>query len=286
MKTTTLMVRGLRTNIQEWGNPDNPTLVLLHGWMDCGATFKYMAQYLSQDYYLVAPDLRGFGDTEHADGYWFPDYLADLHVLLEHYSPTQKVHLVGHSMGGNIVGMYAGIQPDRVARALILEGIGLPPTKPKDAPKKYRQWMSEILSDEPSKVYPNVDALKNSIAAVNPSLSASMVDDLAQLWGKPFGDDGQMQLKHDHKHRYTNPIRYNYDDMAEIWKEVTATVGLVMANDSWMYQRFTESGRIEQAKTLLDIKDNHYWVVERAGHMLHIEQAQQTAQCVREFFAG
>lgn len=278
------MLRGLRTHVQEWGNPSNPTLILLHGWMDCGGTFKYIADYLSEDYHLVAPDLRGFGETQHAESYWFPDYFTDLHALLEVYSPQQSADLVGHSMGGNIVTMYAGIQPERVNRVLNLEGIGLKPTQPKDAPDKYRQWMREILSDEPSKIYPNIDALKQSILAVNPTLPANVVDDLTTLWAKPYGGNGQMQLKHDHKHRYANPIRYNFDDVLAIWQEATATIGLVMAEDSWFYKTFSQSGRIDQVKQALNIAEQNYWLVANAGHMLHIEQAEQIANCIRAFF--
>jgi len=285
MKRTSLSVRGLRTNIQEWGDPAKPTLILLHGWMDCGATFQYIARFLEADYHLVAPDLRGFGETEHAPGYWFPDYFADLDVILDHYSPDTPAKLVGHSMGGNIVTMYAGIQPQRVASVLILEALGMPPTKPDEAPEKYRRWLREITSSEPSKVYPNVDIFKVSIRNGNPTLNEAIVEDLVGLWGRPYGDQGAMQLKHDHKHRYANPVRYNFDDVLEVWKEVTANVGLVMAAQSWMYRRFNKSGRIEQAKEVLNIADQHYWLVQNSAHMLHIEQPEQTADCIKAFFA-
>lgn len=285
MKKSTLMVRGLRTCIQEWGDPAKPTIVLLHGWMDCGASFDYMANYLGDEFHLVAPDLRGFGDTEHAPSYWFPDYFADLDVILDKYSPAQPCNLVGHSMGGNIVTMYAGIQPQRVDKVLILEALGMPPTEPNEAPGRYRRWLREIVTDEPSKVYPNVEVFKMSIRKGNPSLSEDVVDDLVQLWGKPHGKNGAMQLKHDHKHRYANPVRYNFDDVLAVWEQVSARVGLVMAEQSWMYQRFSESGRIEQAKDVLNIVEQDYSLVRDSAHMLHIEQPEQTAKCVRQFFA-
>jgi pimeloyl-ACP methyl ester carboxylesterase len=162
LRTTKLDIRGLLTHVQEWGEPSSPKLFILHGWMDCGATFKYMMPHLSDHFHVIAPDLRGFGETEKSpEGYWFPEYFADLEVLLSHYAPTGRVNLAGHSMGGNIVLMYAGIQPDRVARVLSLEGLGLPPSEPKDAVGKYRQWMTQVLSDEPSKIYPNINRLRH-----------------------------------------------------------------------------------------------------------------------------
>ncbi len=277
------MVRGLRTRIQEWGDPANPTLIMLHGWMDCGATYQYVAEHLEHDFHLVAPDLRGFGETEHAPGYWFPDYFADLDVILDKYAPN-GANLVGHSMGGNIVTMYAGIQPQKVNKVLILEALGMPPTEPNEAPDKYRRWMQEILSGEPSKVYPNVDVFKMSIRKGNPSLSEQRVDDLVHMWGQPYGDNGAYQLKHDHKHRYANPVRYNFDDVLEVWEQVRARVGLVMADQSWMYRRFSDSGRIKHARQVLRIHDDDYLMVRDAGHMLHIEQPEQTAESIRRFF--
>jgi len=102
MNSRKLNIRGLNYHIQEWGDSSKPLLILLHGWMDCGATYKFVSEYLISDYFLVAPDWRGFGQTDHAPGYWFPDYFADLEKILDHYTPDTATNLIGHSMGGNI----------------------------------------------------------------------------------------------------------------------------------------------------------------------------------------
>ena len=285
MQNKTLNIRGLNYHIQEWGKPEKALIVLLHGWMDCGATFKFMADYLTQDYYLVAPDWRGFGNTEHAPGYWFPDYFADLEVILDHYSPHAPANLVGHSMGGNIALMYAGIHPHRVSKVLSLEALGMAPTISQEAPEKYRRWMREITSQEPSKVYPNFDTLCYSVHKGNPDLEPEVVIELAYLWGEAYGDAGAYRLKHDHAHRYANPVRYNFDDVLAVWKEVTAKVGLVMATRSNFYQRFTQLGRMDEASKVLRINETDYYEVPDCGHMLHIEQPKSTAECILKFFA-
>ena len=279
-------MRGLQYHVQEWGEPELPTLFMLHGWMDCGATYKYMAPWLQDHFHIIAPDLRGFGETDHdPNGYWFPDYFADLEVLLQHYSPDSKVNLLGHSMGGNIALMYAGIRPERVARVLSLEGLGLPPSEPGAATGKYRQWMQQVLSDEPSKVYPNANLLKHSIYKGNPSLPDEIIEDLAELWGRPVGDGGAVMLKHDHKHRYANPVRYVYEDVQEIWKATEAKAGLVMAADSPHYEMFNASGRIDQARAALRVAADNYYMVKNSNHMLHLEQPEATAKCILHFFS-
>src|SRR5690606_23572690 len=101
---------------------------------------------LAQDRFVVAPDWRGYGDTElpQTDNYWFPDYLADLDFLLDHYAGDQPVDLVGHSMGGNIAMLYAGARPARIRKLVNLEGFGMPATQQAQAPGRYAKWMDEL----------------------------------------------------------------------------------------------------------------------------------------------
>jgi pimeloyl-ACP methyl ester carboxylesterase len=285
MKSTKLDIRGLDYHIQEWGDSSNPTLVFLHGWMDCGGSYKFVAEHLAEQFHIVAPDLRGFGETEHAKGYWFPDYFADLEKILDHYVPNQPANLVGHSMGGNIVLMYAGINPQRVGRVMSLESLGAMDSKSSETPDKYRRWMREILSGEPAKIYPNEMMFLRSIHKGNPSLSDDMISELAGLWGMPVGEDGAVCLKHDHAHRYTNPVRYNFDDTLALWQEITAKVAVVMAAQSRMYQHYEQIGRVEQALSVLKVSEENYSLIENCAHMLHLEQPQLTADAIRDFFS-
>src|SRR5262245_53533940 len=106
-----VVLRGLRFQLYEWQG-SHPPLILLHGWGDSGATYQFLVDHLQCERKCLAVDLRGFGRTQWPqEGYWFPDYLADLDALLEQVSPNEAVDLVGHSMGGNIAMLYAGIRP-------------------------------------------------------------------------------------------------------------------------------------------------------------------------------
>jgi len=288
VNTNQLDIRGLNYHVQEWGDSSKPTLFLLHGWMDCGITYKYVAERLVDSFFVVAPDWRGFGNTEHAPGYWFPDYFADLEKILDHYSPQEGARLVGHSMGGNIALMYAGISPHRVKAVMSLEALGMAPTTSADAPQKYRQWMQQILSSDATKIYPNIDTFKTSIRKGNPSLSEGIVNELVEFWGVPVvdaeGGAGAYRLRHDHAHRYTHPVRYNFDDVIELWKQISARVGLVMAEQSSLYEAFNKLGRLEQSINLLNIAEDDYTLISNSAHMLHLEQPEKTADCIRAFF--
>ena len=122
-----ITVRGLRTHVRHWGREGAPIIFMVHGWMDVGASFQFVADNLQGDWHVIAPDWRGFGLSERISGdtYYFPDYLGDLDAMLDHYSPREPVNLLGHSMGGNVVGLYAGVRPERVRRLINLEGVRL-----------------------------------------------------------------------------------------------------------------------------------------------------------------
>jgi pimeloyl-ACP methyl ester carboxylesterase len=119
----------LRLHIRRWGNPKAPTLFLLHGWMDVSASFQFVVDELQQDWNIVAPDWRGFGPSEWLGRpYFFAEHLGDLEAILNHYAPTGQVRLAGHSMGGILACLYAGIRPERVEKLITLEGFGIAPT--------------------------------------------------------------------------------------------------------------------------------------------------------------
>ena len=92
------------------------------------ASFQFTVDELDKDWYVIAPDWRGFGLSDWApQGYWFPDYVADLSAIINIISPDVEISLVGHSMGGNIAGLYTGVYPEKVQKLILAEGFGMPP---------------------------------------------------------------------------------------------------------------------------------------------------------------
>jgi pimeloyl-ACP methyl ester carboxylesterase len=158
-------VRGLQMHVRRWrtDGADPAPLVMLHGWMDCSASYQFIVDHLHGAWELFAPDWRGFGlsDRTPADTYWFPDYLGDLDQLLDRIAPGQPVNLLAHSMGGNIAMMYAGVRPERVRRVINLEGLGLRATRPAQAPRRYQRWLDELRRDTPrsGRPYPSLAAV-------------------------------------------------------------------------------------------------------------------------------
>src|SRR5215468_7751223 len=136
-----VLLRGLEAHVLTWGEPAAPKIFLLHGWMDVAASFQFLVDAFAQDWYVIAPDLRGYGKSAwQPQGYWFPDYVADLEALLDVFAPNEPVHIVGHSLGGNIVLHYAGVRPERVRAVVSLDGFGIPVEHADQAPSKIARW--------------------------------------------------------------------------------------------------------------------------------------------------
>ena len=171
-RTELLDIRGLRYCVRHWGAESAPKLFLLHGWMDSSATFQFVVDAFQREWHVIAPDWRGYGASEWLGRpYWFPDYYADLHCLLEYYAPDQPVHLVGHSMGANIASIYAGLRPARVARLAMLDFLGLPRPRDGDAAGQLDNWLSGVLTQPMLRSYPDQMALARRLRQVNPRLS-------------------------------------------------------------------------------------------------------------------
>src|SRR5581483_1408360 len=100
-------------------------------------------------------------------GYWFHDYLADLEALADRFAPGQKLRLVGHSLGGNIVMNYAGIRPSRALRVVSLEGFGIPEERADDAPRKAAAWLDALRAPPRFRPYEGLEGVAERLRKKN-----------------------------------------------------------------------------------------------------------------------
>ncbi|MGZ8317383.1 MAG: alpha/beta fold hydrolase, partial [Telluria sp.] len=245
-----LTVRGLRSHIRHWGREGAPKIFMVHGWMDVAASFQFVVDCLQQDWHVIAPDWRGFGLSERtqSDTYWFPDYVADLDVILDHYAPGEAVNLLGHSMGGNIVGVYAGVRPERVRRLINLEGFGLPATKPEQSPKRYASWLNELREPPVLRNYPSRQAVAARLQKTNPRLTDERADFLSRHWSAP-NEAGEWEILGDPLHKKPSPLLYQVEEVLACWRAITAPVMWVEAEDTNMWQWM---GPKDQARVEID----------------------------------
>ena len=186
--TRCITLRGRHLHLYAWGaeQPDPAaTLFCLHGWGDLGASFQFVVDALPQDWCILAPDWRGFGRSAHNDGpYWFPDYLADLDALLEALSPNRPATLVGHSLGGIVASLYAGIRPERVAHLALLEGLVLWSEAPERAPERCAGWLDAVRGEDKPfprfRSYASPEAFAARLQRDNPRLTSERAEFIAR----------------------------------------------------------------------------------------------------------
>jgi len=288
-------LRGCRYHVRQWGQAQAGAtpLVLAHGWMDVAASYQFMVDAFSEAFVsqrpIISMDWRGYGLTETppTDSYWFPDYLADLDALLDALYPGQAIDLVGHSMGGNVVMMYAGTRPERIRRLVNLEGFGMPATQTSQAPTRMAQWLDELKAQRAGsndlKPYADAAGVATRLMKTNRRLSQDKADWLALHWASP-GPDGQWHILGDSAHKVINPYLYHVDEALEMYRRITAPVLAVEAADDslgqWWKGRYSLA---EYHKRLQAVPHLEKTVIQDAGHMMQHDQPETLARLIEKF---
>jgi pimeloyl-ACP methyl ester carboxylesterase len=281
-----LDIRGLRYHCRTWGDRRAPQLLLLHGWMDVSASFQFLVDALRGDWHVIAPDWRGYGLTQWsgADSYWFPDYLADLDALADNFSPGRAVNLIGHSMGGNVACLYAGVRPARVAKLVNLEGFGLMDAAPAHAPLRYARWLDELREPQRFRDYDSLEALAHRLQTNNHRLSPERAAYLAEHWGQ-VNPDGRVALRSDPAHKRVNPVLYRAEEARACWQRVTAPVLWVEGAASQSAARLRIDAPEGEARKHA-FPNLVAQTITDAGHMLHHDQPEALARIIEEFLLG
>ncbi len=282
-----LPVRGLRYHLTQWGQPaaGRPLLLLLHGFMDVGASFQFVVDAMHDGRCIVAPDWRGFGltDSPAADSYWFADYLGDLDALVDALSPQAPVDLLGHSMGGNVAMTYAGVRPQRVRRLVNLEGFGLPDHPPAEAAKRLATWLDGLKTAPRLKPYASRADVAQRLRQNNPRLADDKAQWLAGHWAAPQAD-GTWQLLADAAHKRINPVPNRATEAIAIWSAISAPLlwvqGAGSRLDGYWGGRYTHA---EFQARLAHVADVQQVLLDDAGHMLHHDQPEALARALDRF---
>jgi pimeloyl-ACP methyl ester carboxylesterase len=275
----------LRYHVRRWPGAGAPKMVLLHGWMDVSASFQFLVDALAGTWDVYAPDWRGYGLTDwgKSDSYWFPDYIADLDRLLERIDASSPANLVGHSLGGNVAALYAGVRPERVAKLINLEGFGMAATRPEQAPKRYARWLEELRNPPRLRPYASFEDLAKRLRENNGRLSAEKADFLARHWGRE--EAGAVILRGDPAHKIVNPVLYRYEEVRACWQQVTAPVLWIDAAESQALGRLGLNEK-QYAERRAAFRNLRYVTVPDAGHMLHHDQPERLARLIEEFLLG
>jgi pimeloyl-ACP methyl ester carboxylesterase len=270
----------LRLRYVDYGSAGKPLLVLVHGGRDHARNWDAVAARLCDRYHVIAPDLRGHGDSEWAIGgqYAMPDYVLDLAQLLRHVG-EERVGLVGHSLGGAICLHYAGIFPNSVEKLCAIEGMGPPPEMIVDRPveERWREWIATMqdLAARKPREYPALDDAAKRMHEANPHLTADMARHLT-VHGTMRLENGAYVWKFDNYVRAWGPHRYDAASVERLWSLIDCPVLLLRGTESWASNPVTD-GRARY------IRKHRYVEIERAGHWVHHDRFEEFMRHLERF---
>jgi pimeloyl-ACP methyl ester carboxylesterase len=272
----------LKLHFWDWGKNGKPNLILVHGGMDHARSWDRIAEAFLDDFRVLAPDLRGHGDSAWALGgmYSIAEYILDLSALADIVGDF-PIYLIGHSLGAAIVMQYAGVYPDRARKVVAIEGFAPPKglETPKPAHARFRDWIKTMRDCEirvPHR-YPNLEAACERMHKANPYLSHEMARHLT-LFGSNWNPDGTLIWKFDNFVRDISLHNFNMEDTCEIWSQINCPVLLFRGLDSWTEDPNRE-GRIQA------IRDHRLINVPNAGHWVHHDQTAFFIEETRRFLA-
>jgi pimeloyl-ACP methyl ester carboxylesterase len=278
----TFISQRLRLHYLDWGNPEKPPLLLVHGGRDHAHNWDWTARALRDEWHVIALDHRGHGDSEWvSDGnYSAADMVYDVAQLV-HQLDLAPVTIVAHSMGGNVCLRYAGIFPEMVRKLVAIEGLGPSPAMiAKMAAKPYatrvREWIEKKRSSSartPRK-YPTIEDALARMIEENTYLTAEQARHLT-IHGVNRNEDGTFSWKFD-PHLNNWPIETGYDELKSVWEAIVAPTLLLYGANSWASNPAAD-GRLEYFATAEVIE------FENAGHWLHHDQFERFIATLRDF---
>ncbi len=275
----------LRLHYVDWGNADAPPLLLVHGGRDHCRNWDWMAQALRDDYHVIAPDLRGHGDSQWMIGgaYTIADFVYDIAQLL-HQTKLTPVAIVSHSLGGMISLRYAGVYPDSVTKLIAIEGLGASPRMMAERGKltgqdRMREWIDSLrhLSGRVPRRYPSLEDAYLRMQDENPHLTPEQARHLT-VHGVNQNEDGTYSWKFDNYVRAFPPYDLSEADVHVLWGAISCPTLLVRGTESWASDP-DEDGRAAHFQTARLVN------IEGAGHWVHHDQLDEFLALTRDFLA-
>lgn len=270
----------LRLHYVDWGNEDAPPLILQHGGRDHCRSWDWVAQELRKDWHVIAPDLRGHGDSAwSAEGHYPIEGLVYDFAQIIHTLGYDQVSIVGHSLGGNVATRFAGLYPHKVRKLVNIEGLGPVPTPHtvNDIAGDMREWIEgkRAAAARIPRRYPSLEAAFARMKEENGFLTDEQARHLT-LHGTSRNEDGTWSWKFDPYLNVWPPTDISYAEKTTLWEAITCPVLLMFGLDSFAKSP-ARDGRIAHFREAALVE------YENAGHWLHHDQLDRFLADLKAF---
>ena len=271
----------LRLHYVDWGNEDAPHLLLIHGGRDHCRNWDWVASELRDEYHVIAPDLRGHGDSQWmiGGGYSHIDYVYDIAQLIQQ-KRMSPVTVLGHSLGGSVSLIYAGLYPDTVNRLISIEGMG--PSwsrlgKSSVINQRLHGWIKDLrqLSARIPRRYASLEDAFHRMQTENPHLTSEQARHLT-IHGSNQNEDGTYSWKFDNYVRAFSPLGLNAEEIEELYSRIACPTLLIYGTESWANNPALD-GRASS------FKDVSIQGIENAGHWSHHDQFDEFMRILTKF---
>ena len=273
----------LRLHYVDWGNPTAPPLILLHGGRDHCRNWDWVAQDLRKDFHIVAPDLRGHGDSAYSPSgdYSMQAFVYDLAQFI-HQQKLAPVRIVAHSLGGGIALRYTGVFPETVAKLVAIEGLGPSPAQQaarakRTAAERLRQWVGDTraLAGRVPRRYASIEEAYGRMQGENRHLTPEQARYLT-VHGVSQNEDGTYSWKFDNYVRSFSPVDFQPEELRALWANITCPVLLINGKESWASDpvRDGQMGFFQNARAV---------AFDGAGHWVHHDRLDAFLAEVRGF---
>jgi pimeloyl-ACP methyl ester carboxylesterase len=259
-----------------WGPDDGRSVLALHGWLDNAATFARLAPVL-EGLQIVALDLTGHGRSEHRPAGanhhfvdWAPEAAAAADAL-----GWERFSLLGHSMGAGISSLVAAAYPERVARAVLLEGAGPMAAPAEEAAEQLRLALSDEkrAAGGASRVFPDFESAVSARAR-----DTDLDHESARLLVERGTDevDGGVIFTHDIRLKTRSRVRFTEGQVHALLAAIECPVLALRALQGWPFPEDIVRRRLEVIKDLETVEVD-------GGHHVHLTHPERVAPVVNRF---
>ena len=269
----------MRLSYWTWGDPSHPPLLLQHGGRDHSRSWDRIAEAFEDDYYVVAPDLRGHGDSQWSIGseYTTSQNVVDMLALIDHIGVPVRV--IAHSFGGQVTVGAAGAFPEKFLSVVAIEGRIYGSDEPHpNTPDRMRDYVAarRSLETRVPRVYGDIEAATRRVREQNPRLSPEMAAHIGRLGVREV--EGGYAWKFDNWSRPgVRREEMTLDEAKVFCREIACPV---------LYIVGSESGGKRNMQSNADYFPNGAGLlVEGAGHWVHHDEPDLVVRAAREHFA-